>query len=145
MIIYIIVILSIYSYLAHNRLLIQPPFCPLSLHRCKVCSYSVLLYLDKCLWSRLYNWKTLGGRTFPQDRRLLKNKRLHGFYLKLRSPIVLCHTDFSLRRRRNLTSVSDVCEAAVISCWGPGNGINELLEVRSEFPFILIGKLPMAF
>ena len=112
MIIYIIFILSIYSYLAHSRLLIQPLFCLLSFHRCKVCSYSVLLYLDKSLWSRLYNWKTLGGRTFPQDRRLLKNKRLHGFYLKLRSPIVLCHTDFSLRRRRNLTSVSDVCEEA---------------------------------
>ena len=65
----------IYSYLAHSRLLIQLPFCPLSLHRCKVCSYCVLLYLDTCLWSRLYSWKILGGRTFPQDRQLLKNKR----------------------------------------------------------------------
>ena len=119
MIIYIIFILSIYSYLAHNRLLIQLPFCRLSLHRCKVCSYSVLLYLDTCLWSRLYNWKTLGGRTFPQDRRLLKNKRLQGFYLKLKSPIVLCHTDISLRRRRNLTSASDVGEAAPSSLFGP--------------------------
>ena len=32
---------------------------------------------------------------------------------------VLCHTDFSLRRRRNLTSVSDVCEAAPSSRTGP--------------------------
>ena len=53
---------------------------------------------------------------------------------------VLCHTDISLRRRLNLTSVSNV-----ILFWALGNGINELLEVRSEFPFILIGKLPMAF
>ena len=119
MIIYIIFILSIYSYLAHSRLLIQLLFCPLFFHRCKVCSYSVLLYLDTCLSSRLYNWKTLGGRTFPQDRRLLKNKRLHGFYLKLRSPIVLCHTDFSLRRRHNLTSVSDVCKVAPSTRTGP--------------------------
>ena len=48
---------------------------------------------------------------------------------------VLCHTDIGLRRRHNLTSGSNV--------WALGNGINELLEVRSKFPFILIGKLPM--
>ena len=48
---------------------------------------------------------------------------------------VLSHTDISLRRRLNLTSVSNV-----ILFWALGKGINELLEVRSEFPFILIGK-----
>ena len=32
---------------------------------------------------------------------------------------VLCHTDISLRRRRNLTSVSDVCEAVTSFRTGP--------------------------
>ena len=51
----------------------------------------------------------------------------------------------SLRLKRNLTSVSDVCEAAPISLlWGP-NGLNELPEVRFDFSFNMIGKLTMAF
>ena len=51
----------------------------------------------------------------------------------------------SQRRRRILTSVSNVCEAAPISLvWFP-NGLNELPEVRFQFLFILIGKSTMAF
>jgi len=51
----------------------------------------------------------------------------------------------SLRRRRNLTSVSDVCEAAPMSLlWAP-NGLNELPEVHFELPYILIGKSTMTF
>ena len=40
----------------------------------------------------------------------------------------------SLRRRRNLTSVSNVCEAAPRSLYLVPNGLNELPEVRFEFP-----------
>ena len=51
----------------------------------------------------------------------------------------------SLRCRRNLTPVSNVCEAAPKSLvWAP-NGLNELTELRFEFPFNLIGKSTMAF
>ena len=50
----------------------------------------------------------------------------------------------SLRCRRNLTPVSNVCEAAPISMFWAPNGLNELPEVRVEFPFILIGKSAMA-
>ena len=46
----------------------------------------------------------------------------------------------SLRRRGNLTSVGNVCEAELISLF---RATNELPEVRFEFPFILIGKLTM--
>ena len=46
-----------------------------------------------------------------------------------------------LRHRRNLTSVSNVCEAAPISLFWAPNGLNEL----PEFPFNLIGKSTMAF
>ena len=51
----------------------------------------------------------------------------------------------SLRCRRNLTSVSNVCEAALISMFRAPNGLNELPEVRVEFPFILIDQSAMAF
>ena len=52
----------------------------------------------------------------------------------------------SLRRRpRNFTSVSNVCEAVPSSLFWAPNGLNELPEVRFEFPFILIGKSTMAF
>ena len=51
----------------------------------------------------------------------------------------------SLRRRRNLTTVSNVCEAAPISLFWAANALNELPEVRFEFPFILIGKSTIAF
>ena len=50
----------------------------------------------------------------------------------------------SLRCRRNLTSVSNVCEAAPISMFRAPNGLNELPEVRVEFPFILIDQSAMA-
>ena len=39
-----------------------------------------------------------------------------------------------------LNSVSDVCEAAQLSLFWAPNGLNELPEMRFEFPFILIGK-----
>ena len=51
----------------------------------------------------------------------------------------------SLRCRRNLTSVSNVCEAAPISMFRAPNGLNELPEVRVEFPFTLIDQSAMAF
>ena len=51
----------------------------------------------------------------------------------------------SLRCRRNLTSVSNVCEAALISMFRAPNGLNELPEVRVEFPFILIDQSAMPF
>ena len=54
-------------------------------------------------------------------------------------------TALSLRHRRNLTSVSNVCEAAPMSLSWALNGLNELPEVRFEFLFILIGKSTMAF
>ena len=51
----------------------------------------------------------------------------------------------SLRRRRNVTSVSNVCEAAPRSLFWAPNGHGELPEVRFEFPFVWIGKSTMAF
>ena len=50
-----------------------------------------------------------------------------------------------LRRRRNLTPVSNVCQAALKSMHRAANGLKELPEVRFEFPFNLTGKLTMAF
>ena len=51
----------------------------------------------------------------------------------------------SLCRRRNLTFASNVRKAAEISLFWAPNGLNELPEVKFEFPFILIGKSTMAF
>ena len=51
----------------------------------------------------------------------------------------------SLRHRRNLTLVSNICEAAPLSLFWAPNGLDELPEKRFDFPFILIGKLTMAF
>ena len=51
----------------------------------------------------------------------------------------------SLRRRRKLTSVINVCNAAPRSLFWVLNGLNEVPEVRFEFPFIVIGKSTMAF
>jgi len=51
----------------------------------------------------------------------------------------------SLRRRWNLTPVSNVCEAAPISLFRGPNGLNELPQMRFEFPFNLIGKSTVAF
>ena len=48
-------------------------------------------------------------------------------------------------QRRNLTSVSNVCEAVPISLFLVTGGLNELLEMFFQFPFILIGKSTMAF
>ena len=50
-----------------------------------------------------------------------------------------------LRRRRNLTPVSNVCQAALKSMHRAPNGLKELPGVRFEFPFNLTGKLTMAF
>ena len=51
----------------------------------------------------------------------------------------------SLRHRRNLTLISNICEAAPLSLFWAPNGLDELPEERFDFPFILIGKLTMAF
>ena len=51
----------------------------------------------------------------------------------------------SLRGRRNLSSVSNVCEATPRTFFWTRNGLNELPEVCFEFPFILIGKSTVAF
>ena len=45
-----------------------------------------------------------------------------------------------MRRRRNLTPVSNVCEAALISLFSPPNGPNELSEMRFKFSLNVIGK-----
>ena len=50
---------------------------------------------------------------------------------------LISHTP-SLRRRRYLIPVSNVCEAASISLFWAPNGFNELPEVSLEFPFNLI-------
>ena len=68
---------------------------------------------------------------------LLRDQKPHG------NACYACWAFVSLRRRRNLTSVSSVCEAAPISLFWAPNGLNELPEVRFEFPFILIGKSTM--
>ena len=51
----------------------------------------------------------------------------------------------SLRRRRNLTSVSPFCKAAPVPLFLAHNGLNELSEMHFEFPSILIDKSTMAF
>ena len=50
----------------------------------------------------------------------------------------------TLRRRHNSTLVSNVCDTAPISIFWALNGLNELPEVRFEFPFNLIGRSTMA-
>ena len=50
----------------------------------------------------------------------------------------------SLCRRFNLNVVSNICKAAPISLFWVLNGLNELWEMCSEFPFNLIGNLTMA-
>ena len=44
------------------------------------------------------------------------------------------------RRRGNVTLVSNVCEARPIFLFWVLKGLDELLEMRFEFPFNLIGK-----
>ena len=51
----------------------------------------------------------------------------------------------SLLRRRYLIPVSKVCEAAPISLFWLPSGLNELPEMRFEFPFNLVGKFTIAF
>ena len=51
----------------------------------------------------------------------------------------------SLRRRCNLTPVSNVCEAALKSMHRDPTDSTNLPEVRFQFPFNLIRKLTMAF
>ena len=48
-------------------------------------------------------------------------------------------------RRVDLSHVSNVCEAAPMSLFWAPNGLNELPEMRFEFPFKLIGELTIAF
>ena len=53
----------------------------------------------------------------------------------------------------NLASLADVLKPRLVKsakqcrdpCFGPPKGLDELLEVSLEFPFILIGKLTTAF
>ena len=47
-----------------------------------------------------------------------------------------CRVNNRLRRRRNLTWVSNVCEAALRSLFCALNILNELPQGRFEFPFI---------
>ena len=47
--------------------------------------------------------------------------------------------------RCNVTSISNVCEAALVSLFWAASGLNELLEMYFQFPFILIGKSTTAF
>ena len=49
----------------------------------------------------------------------------------------------SLHCRCNLTPVSNVCKAVVISLFSALNGLNKLLEMLFKFPFNLINKLTM--
>jgi len=55
------------------------------------------------------------------------------------------HVTSSLRRRRILTSVSNVCEEALMSLFWAPKELNELPEERFEFPFILFGKSTLAW
>ena len=55
------------------------------------------------------------------------------------------HSLSSLHRKRNLTPVSNVWEAAPWFMFWTPNGLKEFPEVRFVFPFILIGKSTMAF
>lgn len=50
----------------------------------------------------------------------------------------------SLRRRRDLTPVSNVCEAAPKYLFWNQNGLNQLPEERFQFPLNLIVKSTMA-
>ena len=50
----------------------------------------------------------------------------------------------SPNRQRNLTPVSNVCEAAVRSLFWTPTGFNELPEVWFELPFNMIGELALA-
>ena len=61
-----------------------------------------------------------------------------------REKLIVMHAS-SLRRRSNLTLVSNVREAVPRSLFWASNGLNELPEVRIEFPVDLIGKSTMAF
>ena len=49
------------------------------------------------------------------------------------------------RRRRNLTSVGNFCEAAPRFLLCAANGLDELPEGRLVFPFNLIGNSTIAF
>ena len=63
-------------------------------------------------------------------------------YLVFLKKIVL---RLSLHLKRNLTPVSNVCKAALISLFRALNSLSELSEMRFKFPFNLIGKSTMAF
>ena len=52
---------------------------------------------------------------------------------------------FNLHRRRDLTPVNKVCEAATIPLFWAPKGLNELQKMRFEFPFDLTNKSTMGF
>ena len=62
-----------------------------------------------------------------------------------RNVISLPEIAFSLRCRRNLNTVSNVCEATPISLFWASKGLTGLPEMRDEFPSNLIAILTMAF
>ena len=51
----------------------------------------------------------------------------------------------SLHSSRNLTTVSNICEAVLISLFWAPNGLNKLSQICFKFPSNLIGKLTMEF
>ena len=72
--------------------------------------------------------------------------RFHGHRLFI--VLTGIHNYDNLRHRRNLTPVSNVCEASPRSLLWASYGLNELPEVAKcvfGFPFVLIGKSTMAF
>ena len=65
-------------------------------------------------------------------------------------PYYICERKFYARTKVKNTrhwksTLSNVCEAAPIFLFCAPNGPNELLEVRFEFSFVLIGKSTMVF
>ena len=79
---------------------------------------------------------------------MLKQRCSVSIYIsRLNSSPIVNHrrVESRLLRRRNLTWVSNACEAAPRSLFWAPNGLNELPEVCCKFPFILIGQSIMAF
>ena len=101
------------------------------------CPFVIKLFIKSSIvqfkWN---NYAVYTGLPFPSSTQLFLSRHAR----QNRVPGVP-----SLRRRRNLTWVSNVCEAALISLsWAP-SGLNQLPESRLEFPFVLICKSTMAF
>ena len=91
-----------------------------------------------------------GLPTIPVVQIVLSRYRLYSIYrhfeivLSNKAFLFCDHICTSLRHRRILTPVSNVCKASPKSLFWAPKGLNELLEVRFEFPFILISKSTMS-